>query len=132
MEISETPREGTETILLVDDEEILRELARQILEKFGYKVIPASDGETGLEIYRSEQSRINLVILDLIMPGMGGVKCLDELLKINSEAKVIIASGYFIDGSTGATSKAGAKGFIKKPYILEGMLNEIRRVIEER
>ena len=131
VEIAEEPRGGTETILLVDDEDILRDIGRQILEKFGYTVILAQDGEKALEIYRHEQAKINLVLLDLMMPGMGGIKCLDELLKINPEAKVIIASGYFVNDNAGGPSKEGAKGFIKKPYIIEGMLHEIRRVIEE-
>jgi two-component system cell cycle sensor histidine kinase/response regulator CckA len=124
-EITEAPRGGTETILLVDDEDLLRDIGGQILENFGYTVLQAKDGEKALEIFNDGQVRINLVILDLIMPGMGGAKCLDELLKLNPETKVIIASGYFANGS------AGAKGFIKKPYILESMLHEIRRVLEE-
>lgn len=127
----ETPRGGTETILLVDDDETLREIGSQLLERFGYTVILAASGEDALEIYDNEQERIHLVILDLIMPGMGGIKCLEKIFKLNPQAIVIIASGYYVDGGDGAHLKAGAKGFIKKPYVLESMLQEIRRVIEE-
>jgi two-component system, cell cycle sensor histidine kinase and response regulator CckA len=125
------PITGTETILLVDDDEAIRDIGTQILERFGYTVIVAPDGEKALEIYRNEQARINVVILDLIMPGMGGGKCLEEVLKMNPQAMVIIASGYFVNGGEGAHLKIGAKGFIKKPYVLESMLHEIRRVIEK-
>lgn len=124
-------RGGTETILVIDDEEAIRDVGSQILGRFGYKVILASSGEEALKIYRKENARIDLVILDLIMPGMGGSKCLEELLKLNPQVKVIIASGYYVNGVDSAQIKAGAKGFIKKPYILESMLLEIRRVIEE-
>jgi two-component system cell cycle sensor histidine kinase/response regulator CckA len=127
----EPPRTGTETILLVDDDEAIRDIGTQILERFGYTVIVAPDGDKALEIYRNEQARINVVILDLIMPGMGGGKCLEEVLKMNPQARVIIASGYFVNGGEGAHLKIGATGFIKKPYVLESMLHEIRRVIEK-
>jgi two-component system, cell cycle sensor histidine kinase and response regulator CckA len=126
----EMPKGGSETILLVDDEAVLRDIGKQILEKFGYTVLTAVDGEKALDIYRSKLAVIDLVILDLIMPGMGGIKCLAELLKINPEIKVIISSGYSIDGGEDSPSK-GAKGFIKKPYILEGMLKEVRRVLDK-
>ncbi|MBN1626025.1 MAG: PAS domain S-box protein, partial [Deltaproteobacteria bacterium] len=125
------PKRGTETILLVDDEEALRDIGSQLLERFGYKVITAQSGENALDVYRNDQKRIDLVILDLIMPGIGGSKCMEEILKINPSAKVVIASGYYLNDGKGTTSKTGAKGFIKKPYILESMLNEIRKVLEE-
>jgi two-component system, cell cycle sensor histidine kinase and response regulator CckA len=126
----ETSKGGDETVLLVDDEAVIRDIGTQILEKFGYNVLTAVDGEKALDIYRSQREGIDLVILDLIMPGMGGGKCLAELLKINPEAKVIISSGYFVNGGEDSPSK-GAKGFIKKPYIFEGMLTEIRRVLDK-
>ena len=85
---------GTETILLVDDEESIRELGAELLDSFGYKVITASNGKEALEIYRMEKDRISLILLDLIMPVMDGKKCLEEILQVKSNAKVIIASGY--------------------------------------
>jgi PAS domain S-box-containing protein len=125
------PEGGTETILLVDDEESIRTLGTQILEKFGYTVLSAADGESALQIYRKEQEKIDLVILDLIMPGMGGKLCLVELLKINLEAKVAIASGYSPDGDTREILKRGAKGFISKPYDLRQVLKVVREVLDE-
>jgi PAS domain S-box-containing protein len=125
------PEGGSETILLVDDEEAIRGLGTQILEEFGYTVLTAADGESALRLYSEEQEKIDLVILDLIMPGMGGKLCLVELLKINLEARVAIASGYSPDGPTKEILKNGAKGFISKPYDLRQMLRVVREVLDQ-
>ena len=124
------PEGGSETMLLVDDEEPIRGLGTQILEEFGYTVLTAADGESALQLYREEQEKIDLVILDLIMPGMGGKLCLVELLKIDLEAKVAIASGYSPDGPTKEILQNGAKGFISKPYDLRQMLKVVREVLD--
>jgi len=122
---------GTETILLVDDEESLRILGSQILEEFGYTVLTAADGESALQIYQEGHEKIGLVILDLIMQGMGGKHCLAELLKINPEARIAIASGYSPDGPTRKILKNGAKGFVSKPYDIRQMLNVVRQVMDQ-
>jgi len=121
---------GNETILLVDDEEAIRELGKDILASFGYTVLIASDGETALEIYRENKKKISLVILDIIMPGMGGRKCLEELLKINPELRIIIASGYSMNGPGKEILKAGAKGFISKPYNINQILKSVRETLD--
>jgi CheY-like chemotaxis protein len=125
-------RGGTETILLVDDEESIRDLAEEILRMFGYTVIAAADGEKALEIYREKKEDISLVILDLIMPGMGGQKCLEEILKIDPAQKVVIASGHSANGPTKNVLETDAKGYIKKPFELEPMLNVIREVLDRK
>ena len=122
---------GNETILLVDDEEAIRELGKDILARFGYTVLMASDGETALEIYRENKKEISLVILDIIMPGMGGRKCLEELLKINPELRIIIASGYSMNGPSKEILKAGAKGFIGKPYNINQILKGVRETLDK-
>jgi CheY-like chemotaxis protein len=124
-------RGGKETILLVDDEEPIRLLGSQILEEFGYTVLTAADGESALQLYQEEHDKIGLIILDLIMPGMGGKRCLGELLKVNPEARVAIASGYSPDGPTREILKNGAKGFVSKPYDIEQMLNVVREVLDK-
>jgi two-component system cell cycle sensor histidine kinase/response regulator CckA len=121
---------GNETVLLVDDEEAIRELGKDILARFGYTVLMASDGETALEIYRENKKEISLVILDIIMPGMGGRKCLEELLKINPELRIIIASGYSVNGPSKEILKAGAKGFIGKPYNINQILKGVRETLD--
>ena len=122
---------GTETILLVDDEEAIRGFAQQALMKFGYKVMTASTGDEALELSSAKPNEIDLVVMDLGMPGMGGHKCLQELLKLNPEVKVLIASGYSINGQVKESMEAGAKGFVGKPYQLADLLNTVRAVLDE-
>jgi PAS domain S-box-containing protein len=128
---------GDETILLVDDEETLQDIGRQILEYYGYNVLSASSAEEALEIYsaQSPPDGIHLVILDLVMPGMGGAKGIDAFLELDPEVKIIVASGYMINDGKDCTLSADPakiKGFIKKPFDLEGILQEVRRVLDEK
>jgi two-component system, cell cycle sensor histidine kinase and response regulator CckA len=126
---AEEVRGGHETVLLVDDDDSIRELGEQILEMFGYTVISAPDGERALQVYREGKDGIDLVILDLIMPGMGGGQCLQRILEINSQAKVVIASGYFANGETEQAAASGAKAFVHKPYNVHQMLKVVREVL---
>ncbi len=121
---------GIETILLVDDEESLRELGSRLLNEYGYRVMTASNGKEALEIYQREGERISLIILDLIMPEMDGMKCLDKILQVNPKAKVIIASGYSESGSGRVAMARGAKGFVHKPYNIRQLLNAIREILD--
>ncbi len=124
------PRGGTETILVVDDDAAIRDFAAQALQRFGYTVIPADSGENALEAYARQGAKIDLVILDLGMPGMGGHKCLVELLRMNPSARVLIASGYSENSLARRTLESGAAGFIGKPYLLGDLLASVRRVLE--
>jgi len=122
---------GSETILLVDDEEILRDVGKEILENFGYTVLLARDGESALELCREKSDDIALVILDLMMPGIGGKRCLEEILKTNPETKVVIASGYSGNGHAKDALDIGARAFIKKPYEINQMLEVVREVLDQ-
>ncbi len=117
--------------MLVDDEETVREFGAAILSEFGYKVITAHNGREALEVYRGNVDRIGLVLLDLIMPEMDGNRCLKEILRINPEAKVIIASGYTLDGRSGGMLGIGAKGIVAKPYSMRQLLNRVRTVLDK-
>lgn len=121
---------GSETILLVDDEKPILEVGKSILQQFGYKIATASSGEEALEIYDQPDADIDLVILDLGMPGMGGRACLEKLLRINPEVKVIIASGYSVDGQAQDILDLGAKGFVGKPYRIREMMKSIRAILD--
>lgn len=125
------PRGGSETILLVDDEEMIRDLASRILKKAGYRVIEASDGKEALDIYYQRADEISLVLLDLIMPKMGGRECLQGLLEFNPTLKVIVASGYSANGPSKDALSKGAKGFVNKPYDVRQVLEVIRSVLDE-
>ena len=129
-EVGAPIKKGSETILLVDDEDFIRDLVVQVLTESGYTVLTAGDGDSGLELYRQQRDQIDLVLLDLIMPGMGGSKCLEELLQVDPQVRVLIASGYAVDGPTIEAIKAGARGHIGKPYDLEEMLRVIREVLD--
>jgi two-component system cell cycle sensor histidine kinase/response regulator CckA len=120
---------GTETVLLADDEDDVRDLGAKLLNRFGYKVILAGNGKAALEIYQREGKSISLIILDLIMPEMDGRRCLAKVLHVNPNAKVIIASGY--SESAPAAMAAGAKGFVQKPYNVRQFLNTVREILDE-
>lgn len=124
-------KRGNETILIVDDEEIVRSLAEQLLKKFGYKILTAQRGEECLEIYRKRGAEISLIILDLIMPGMGGKRCLEEILKLDPCARVIIASGYSANGPVRDLLNQGARAFVRKPFVLKELLGKVREVLDE-
>jgi CheY-like chemotaxis protein len=128
--VSEKLPGGDERILLVDDDRNVRELGEEILKKFGYEVLTAEDGEQALALYEKEAGRIDLVILDLIMPGMGGVKCIKNLKEIDPHARVLVASGYNGSGEESLLNGL-ACGFIRKPYDIASMLHTIRGVLDE-
>jgi CheY-like chemotaxis protein len=121
---------GNETILFVDDEKSILETGKDTLTIYGYKVLMASDGEQALELYKSSKDDIRLVILDLIMPGRGGKKCLSELLAFNPSAKVLMTSGYTAYRQETDLLEYGASGFIGKPYRPEDLLASIRRILD--
>jgi two-component system, cell cycle sensor histidine kinase and response regulator CckA len=124
------PAFGTESILLVDDEEFVRDLGKRILERSGYTVLIAANGKEALNLYKKERDKISLVILDLIMPEMGGKQCLGELLKIAPKARVLIASGFASDRQTKEAMETGARGFVDKPFNMKGMLQAVREVLD--
>ena len=124
------PRGGTETILLVDDEDFIRELGKTFLTRAGYAVIAAANGPTALEIYSRRSDEIELVILDMIMPEMGGEQCLEEILAINPGAKIIVSSGAAIEGRRKEIIGSGARGFLGKPFQLTEMLKTVRDVLD--
>ncbi|MBF0527966.1 MAG: PAS domain S-box protein [Deltaproteobacteria bacterium] len=126
----QSPLTATETILLADDEAAIRDFASRALQRFGYKVITAASGEEALETFMARKGKIDLVLLDIGMPGMGGHRCLQELLKIDQAAKVVIASGYSADGRVKKSLEAGAAGFIGKPYQLNDLLSKVRTVLD--
>ena len=116
-------------ILLIDDEEYVRDLGKRILERAGYTVITSSNGMEALKIYAREQSSIGLVILDLIMPQMSGEKCLEELRKIDPTLKVVISSGYSLDSRERDSLGAKVHGFANKPYQIEQFLETVRAAL---
>ncbi len=122
-------KETIETILLIDDEEMVRDLGERVLKRAGYVVLTAGNGKEALDIYKRNLGEISLVILDLIMPEMGGKRCLEELLKIDPKAKVLIATGFSPDFRVRAELEAAAKGFVGKPFEIRELLEKVREVL---
>lgn len=109
---------GDKTILVVDDEEDVRGLAKEQLENLGYKVILARDGIEAVDIYRDKKDEIDLVLLDMIMPNMAGKETYQELKKLNPEVKVLLTSGFSQNGKAREILQEGVMGFIQKPLKL--------------
>ena len=109
----------TGVVLLVDDEESVREVAQDMLTHLGYEVLVASDGLEAIAIYKQRQNDISLVILDMLMPRLGGHDCYRKLREINSEVVAILSTGYDLNHSAQKILDEGVKGFIQKPYTLE-------------
>ncbi|MFH1138825.1 MAG: PAS domain S-box protein [Pseudomonadota bacterium] len=125
------PRGGAETILVVDDEGPIRDFAGLVLKRFGYTALTASTGEEALEVYFGGPARLDLVIMDIGMPGMGGRQCLAEILRRDPAARVIVASGYSVDGQVKQALEAGAAGYVGKPYQLSDLLRKVREVLDQ-
>ncbi|MDD2309211.1 MAG: response regulator [Desulfuromonadaceae bacterium] len=110
---------GSGGVLLVDDEEILREVGKALLEGLGYQVYLAEDGVQAMELYAREKGSVSLVILDMLMPRMGGKETLLLLMESYPDVRVLISSGFSQEGTVDELIKLGAKGFLQKPYLCQ-------------
>ncbi|MEE9912060.1 MAG: PAS domain S-box protein [Deltaproteobacteria bacterium] len=122
-------RGGHETILLVDDENVIIEVAGQMLAELGYQILIAGSGERALEIYKDNKDRIDLVIMDMIMPAMGGGETFKEMKAINPKVKVILSSGYTLNGEAKHIMDQGVLAFLQKPYNLDELSEKIRAIL---
>jgi PAS domain S-box-containing protein len=121
--------EGRGVILLIDDEKPVLEVASAMLTSIGYTTLKANSGLQGIETYREQQSRINLVILDMIMPDMNGGEVFDRLKEINPGVTVLLSSGYSIDGRATDILNRGCKGFIQKPFGMDDLAEKINSIL---
>jgi len=121
---------GTETILLVEDEEALRDMVRLILKSKGYKVITAQDGSEAIKQYTMHKDEIDIVLTDMGLPDMTGLDAYKKMKKIKSKVKAVFASGFFEPDIKSSIMKAGAKGFVQKPYSQDEILLILRKVLD--
>lgn len=121
---------GTETILFIDDEEYIRNLAAQLLARMGYRVITAESGEQAIEIFEGNKEEIALVVLDLIMPGMGGSRTCRTLKKIDPMCKIIMASGIDIKNAARYPILRECQGCIQKPFGISELAGKIRTMLD--
>jgi two-component system, cell cycle sensor histidine kinase and response regulator CckA len=123
--------EGTEMILLVDDEDMIVSVGEQILKRLGYRVKIAKSGKEAIEIYKRNQDRIDMVILDMIMPDVGGKMAYEKLKEINPGIKVLLSSGYSLTGQAQEILDKGCNGFIQKPFNLKDLSLKLREILDE-
>ena len=120
---------AAKTVLLVDDEEIVLSVGRQMLEKLGFSVLTAKNGKEALDVYKNNQYDIDFVVLDMIMPDMGGADTYVELQSINPAIKVLLSSGYGVDQQTNDLLNRGCKGFIQKPFNMQSLSEKIEETL---
>lgn len=133
-EVSETKekiQKGSGTVLLVDDEETLRILNKELIESLGYSVVLASNGLEAIKEYSDRFGEIDIVLMDMIMPVMNGSEAFYKIRKIDDNSKIIIASGFTYDKNIDVLMKAGLKGFIHKPYSVSAISKLLKEVMEE-
>ena len=119
------------TILLVDDEERIIKPVKRILQAIGYETICASSGEEAIRVYKENQDSIDLVILDMIMPGLGGGRTFDILKEFDPEIKILLSSGYSLNGEAGQILARGCNGFIQKPFTIKDLSQKIAEILSQ-
>jgi CheY-like chemotaxis protein len=128
-EKSGKPEEGFGTILLVDDEAVVLDVTAAMLRRLGYTVLTARSGREAVESYTEHADRISAVVLDMIMPEMGGGEVFDQLKRINPSVKVLLASGYSMQGQAREIMNRGCDGFLQKPFTLEDFSLRVQSLI---
>jgi CheY-like chemotaxis protein len=123
---------GSEKVLLVDDEPDIRQVGKELLEAMGYEVMLAKDGEEAIEVYKKNRNEIDVVLLDMVMPNIGGGEAYDRMKEINPDIKVLLSSGYSIDGEATEILERGCDGFIQKPFDLKQLSGRMREILEKR
>jgi two-component system cell cycle sensor histidine kinase/response regulator CckA len=121
---------GTESVLLVDDEDMIIDVGEEILEEMGYKVFLARSGKEAVETYAKNKHKIDMVILDMIMPDMGGGEAYDRMKEVDPNVKVLLSSGYSIEGQASDILARGCNGFIQKPFSVKQLSHTIRQVLD--
>lgn len=127
----DTLQTGTETILLVDDEALILNLGKEMLTELGYTVIAVSSGEEALKVFAEAHDRIDLVIMDMIMPRLGGGELYDRLRAIDAGLRAILTSGYSADGKAADILSKGCDGFIQKPFGFSQLAAKVREVLDK-
>ncbi|MEE4112649.1 MAG: PAS domain S-box protein [Desulfobacteraceae bacterium] len=122
---------GRGTVLFVDDEEMIVEVGQAMLKNLGYRAVIARSGQEALNLYEKQRAEIDLVILDMIMPGMGGGETYDRLREMDGDVKVLLSSGYSVDGQAKEILDRGCSGFIQKPFAMEELSRKVRELLDE-
>jgi PAS domain S-box-containing protein len=122
---------GAETVLLADDEEFVRQVSERLLESLGYQVLLARDGKEAVELYKKKREDIDLVLLDIVMPNMGGSEAYDRMKEVNPDIKVLLLSGHTLDAQATDMLERGCDAFIQKPFNMNKLSGKIREVLDK-
>ena len=122
---------GSGTILVIDDEKVIQIMAKDMLETYGYTVLIAHNGKEGIDIFKEQFANIKLVLLDLVMPDLDGESVYSQLVEIQKDVKVILSSGFKEDERSKRVINMGVDGFLQKPYTVEKLDNEIRKILHD-
>jgi len=121
---------GTETVLVIDDEEMVRRVTARLLERLGYRVLSASSGEQGLALFEANRGEVELVMLDMILPGEDPTEILAKLRGVDADARVLLCSGYSLGGQAVTMLDLGCQGFLQKPFQLATLSEAVRKVLD--
>jgi two-component system, cell cycle sensor histidine kinase and response regulator CckA len=125
------PLRGAGTIMVVDDERFIVEITGEWLQELGYQVIAAPSGQEALALYEIHREAVDLVILDMVMPGMDGGETFDRLQAIDPDVNVLLISGYGLDGKAEKIRDQGCRGFIQKPFTIIQLSEKIKSILAE-
>jgi CheY-like chemotaxis protein len=125
-------RQDRQTLLLVDDEEIILDVGTKMLERLGYQVLTASSGSEALACFQTHRDEIDLVVLDLVLPDMSGGDVFDRIKSVKADARVLLSSGYTAEGEAAAVLQRGCDGFIQKPFSMENLSTTVRNLLSPR
>jgi len=121
---------GSETVLFVDDEDMIIEIAEELFEQLGYKVLIARSGKEAIKTYQENKDNIDIVLLDMIMPDMSGSDTYDRMKDIDPKVKVLLSSGYSINGQATEIMDRGCSGFIQKPFKMKELSQKLREILD--
>ena len=123
---------GSGTILLIDDEQMILDVGIELLEELGYTVQSAMSGQEAIDVFQKHRGDIDLIIMDMIMPGMGGGETFDRLKEIDPDIRVLLSSGYSINGQATKILRRGCDGFIQKPFNMNQLAEKVQKILIER
>lgn len=127
--LSEEVLKGEGTVLLVDDEQLIIDVGKEIIKSLGYEVLTACSGKEAIDVYTRNRDRIDIVLLDLVMPGMSGGDTFARLKEIDPDVRVLLSSGYSINGHASRILNKGCDGFIQKPYNMKDLSHKIHDIL---
>jgi two-component system cell cycle sensor histidine kinase/response regulator CckA len=131
-EVTAKAGRGAETILLAEDETTVRTLARMVLERYGYRVIEAHDGRKALELASSHREPIDLLVTDMVMPGLNGLKLIQEFSPLHPGAGILVMSGYNDAGLSDSEIRRRGISYIQKPFLPQLLATRVREVLDRR